>query len=58
MYYNVVIKDEINMYDCNSLVFHFENDFEGALKFAEKILRISNYSVEILQLFEEDNEEE
>lgn len=55
MYFNVVIKEE---YEYNGLVFHFGENFEEALKFAEKILRISDYSVEILQIHNEDKEEE
>lgn len=55
MYFNVVVKEE---YEYNGLVFHFGENFEEALKFAEKILRISDYSVEILQFYNEDKEEE
>ena len=55
MFFNVVIKET---YEHTGLVFHFGDNFEKALKFAEKILRISDYSVEILQIYNEDNEKE
>lgn len=59
MYFNVVVKDNIDIcYEDNQLVFHFGEDFEEALKFAEKVLRISDYNVEILQFYNEDKEEE
>ena len=57
MYYNVIIKDGIDFYESNSLTFHFGEDFKEALKFAENILNISEFNVEILQ-FEEDKKEE
>ena len=57
MYYNVIVKDGIDFYDGNSLTFHFGEDFKEALKFAENILNISEFNVEILQ-FEEDKKEE
>ena len=55
MYINIVVKDMDSYYQ-NQLVFHFEENFEEALKFAEKILRISDYSVEILQFFNDEEE--
>jgi len=56
MYYNVLIRDgDINEITTNQLIFHFQNDFEKALKFVKKILEISNYEVEILPFL--DNEE-
>lgn len=59
MYFNVVVKDNIDIcYENNQLVFYFGENFEEALKFAEKILRISDYNVEILQFYNEDKEEE
>jgi len=54
MFFNVVIKEA---YEYTGLVFHFEENFEEALKFAEKILRISDYSVEILQIYNENKDE-
>lgn len=57
MYYNVIIKDGIDFYESNSLTFHFGENFKEALNFAENILNISEFNVEILQ-FEEDKKEE
>lgn len=57
MYYNVIVKDGIDFYDGNSLTFHFDENLEEALKFATKILNISEFNVEILQ-FEKDKKEE
>lgn len=54
MYYNVVIKES---YEYTGMVFHFGENFEKALEFAENILRISDYSVEILQIQKEEEEE-
>ncbi len=58
MYFNVVVKRGMDCYCDDYLTFYFGDDFEEALKFAEKILRISDYHVEILQFHESDNEEE
>ena len=55
MYYNVIVK---NSYEYSGLVFHFGEDFKGALEFAEQILTISDYGVEILQFHEDDQKEE
>ena len=57
MYYNVIIKDGIDFYESNSLIFHFGENFTEALNFAKNILNISEFNVEILQ-FEEDKKEE
>ncbi len=57
MYYNVIVKDGIDFYDGNSLTFHFDENLEEALKFATKILNISEFNVEILQ-FGKDKKEE
>lgn len=57
MYYNVIVKDGIDFYESNSLTFHFDENLEEALKFAENILNISEFNIEILQ-FEEDEKEE
>lgn len=54
MYFNVVIKDKtVFEGESNQLVFHFGNDLDKAVKFANQILKISTYHVEILQ-FEDD----
>ena len=58
MYFNVVINEFQDSLQGNYLVFHFGNDLEEAKKFAEKILRISDYHVEIIPILEKDEEEE
>ena len=57
MYYNVIIKDGIDFYEGNSLIFHFGENFTEALNFAKNILNISEFNVEILQ-FKEDKKDE
>ena len=59
MYYNVVIKDEIEEnISQNQLVFHFENNYDEAIKFLNYIITISDFHVEFLQFHEENQEEE
>lgn len=55
MYYNVVIKDDVeeNLTQ-NELVFHFEDNYEEAIKFLNYIITISNYHVEFLQFEEKE----
>lgn len=58
MYYSVVVKDGTDFYESNCLTFHFGDNFQEALDFAEKILKISDFNIEFLQFEEDDNEEE
>lgn len=55
MYYNVIVKDTIEIYDGNSLVFHFSSNLKEAMKFASMVLNTTNYHIEILQ-FEKEEE--
>lgn len=49
MYYNVVIKDDIEEEMVqNELIFYFD-DKEKAIKFLDYIITISNYHIELLQ---------
>ena len=57
MYYNVVVKDGLEFYDSNCLTFHFGSNFQEALEFAEKILKISDFHIEFLQFEENEGEE-
>lgn len=56
MYYNVVVKDGLDFYESNCLTFHFGNNFQEALDFAEKILKISDFNIEFLQFEENEGE--
>lgn len=59
MDYNVVIKDEAEeSLTQNELVFHFEDNYEEAIKFLNYIITISNYHVEFLQFNIKDKKEE
>lgn len=59
MYYNVVIKDDVEeSLTQNELVFHFEDDYEEAIKFLNYIIKISDYHVEFLQFNIKDKKEE
>ena len=53
MYYNVVVKNCIG-YAGEQLVFHFGYDFKEALKFVNYIAKISDYNIELLQFYEEE----
>ena len=59
MYYNVVIKDDVEeSLTQNELVFHFEDNYEEAIKFLNYIIKISDYHVEFLQFNIKDKKEE
>ena len=59
MYFNVVIKDDVEeSLTQNELVFHFEDDYEEAIKFLNYIIKISDYHVEFLQFNIKDKKEE
>jgi len=55
-FYNVIIKDNDDDEYSNRLRFSFDTQQE-ALSFANKILEISEYDVEIYQCYEEENKE-
>ena len=57
MYYNVVINEFKDCYQGNFLVFHFGENLEEAKQFAEQILKISDYFVEIIPILEDKKEE-
>ena len=57
MYYNVVVKDGLDFYESNCLTFHFGDNFQEALDFAEKILKISDFNIEFLQFEENEGKE-
>ena len=59
MYYNVVIKDDVEeSLTQNELTFHFEDNYEEAIKFINYIITISNYHVEFLQFNIKDKKED
>ena len=57
MYYNVVINEFNDCFQGNFLVFHFGENLEEAKQFAEQILKISDYFVEIIPILEDKKEE-
>ena len=57
MYYNVVINEFKDCFQGNFLVFHFGKNLEEAKQFAEQILKISDYFVEIIPILEDKKEE-
>ena len=57
MYYNVVINEFKDRFQGNFLVFHFGENLEEAKQFAEQILKISDYFVEIIPILEDKKEE-
>ena len=57
MRFNVVINEFKDCLQGNFLVFHFGEYLEEAKQFAEKILKKSDYFVEIIPILEDKKEE-